>query len=81
MVDKSFVKEVFNELLLVIVTVSFSAGYKPPPALKRVFETPEFESFVVFAVLYSTLGQDAIRAGIWATFTYVIDYYFRKSEA
>ena len=76
--NKQFMQSVFAELLMVIVTISFSAGYTPPPKLKRVFDTPEFEAFVVFAVLYSALGQDATRAAIWAIFTYCVDYYFRN---
>ena len=76
--NNKFLQTVFSELLMVIVTVSFSAGYTPPPALKKIFDTPEFESFVVFAVLYSALGQDAVRAGVWAAFTYLVDHYFRN---
>lgn len=77
----AFLKVVFSELLMVIVTISFSAGYTPPPKLKKIMKTPEFESFVVFAVLYTALGQDAVRAGMWSIFVYVVDYYFRKIDS
>lgn len=80
MSSTAFLKTVFAELLMVVVTVSFSAGYAPPPKLKKLMATPEFESFVVFAVLYSSFEQDAVRAGAWSLFVYAVDLYFRRLE-
>ena len=74
------IMEAVKELMLVIVTVAFSTGYQPPKRLKKIMSTPEFESFIIFAVLYMTLENDVIRAATWAAVVYCVDRYFRNID-
>jgi len=77
-IKSSHLKTAFGELLLVVVTLAFSVGYKPPPRLKTVMTSPEFVAATVFAVLYTQLGQDTVRAGLWSIAFIFADRLFRE---
>jgi hypothetical protein len=69
-----------KEIMLIVVTVSFSVGYSPPKKLKAIMSTPEFETFVIFSVLFMALDNDVFRAACWSLMVYIVDRYFRDLE-
>lgn len=74
------VKQAITELMTVVLALTFSVNYKPPRKLKRILESPEFLAFSVFAILYLQLGNDPLRAGLWAAAWFFLDKTFRDSE-
>tara|TARA_B100000405_G_C16315055_1_gene274195 strand:- start:266 stop:502 length:237 start_codon:yes stop_codon:yes gene_type:complete len=73
-------KQAFTELLTVVLALTFSVNYKPPQKLKKILSSPEFVAFSVFAILYLQLGNDPLRASLWAGAWFLVDKAFRDAE-
>ena len=73
-------KKALTELMTVILAITFSVNYRPPKKIKDVISSPEFLAFSIFAILYLQLGNDPLRAALWAGAWFLVDKGFRDAE-